>query len=43
MILLGIKTCPNGHFKDTMLLTYYKAITAEADFLEKNRKLDENC
>ncbi len=41
IILLGIKLCPNGHFKDTMLLTYYKAITTEAEFLEKMRKLDD--
>ena len=41
MILLGIKFFPNGYFKDTMLLTYYKAISAEVAFLDKMRRFDD--
>ncbi|MBF0444096.1 MAG: hypothetical protein HQL68_00795 [Magnetococcales bacterium] len=40
IILFGIKLSPNGHFKDTMLLTYFRAISTEAEFLDKMRKFD---
>ncbi|MBF0193078.1 MAG: hypothetical protein HQL71_00915 [Magnetococcales bacterium] len=41
VVLLGIRLCPNGHFKNTMLVTYHRAIATEVEFLEKNRDLDE--
>ncbi|MBF0380447.1 MAG: hypothetical protein HQL69_05475 [Magnetococcales bacterium] len=41
IVLLGIRICPNGHFKSTMLVAYHRAIATEVEFLKKSRELDD--
>jgi hypothetical protein len=41
IVLLGIRLCPNGYFKNIMLVAYHRAIASEVEFLEKSRDLND--